>query len=146
MIKDPVSRSRLTYAEKTISDLKAELARLKSETIKTMQLCECKKHYRLPSEKWCDKCQIAVLVEDNRQRAALELDATGTIDDLKEHEWVAVADRLPKDGQILIVSGGIAQYRGGFWWTGMEEPLFMRMIVWKVTHYMPLPILPETDK
>ena len=38
-----------------------ELNCLKSETVKTMMLCDCKNYYRLSSEPLCDKCKIAAL-------------------------------------------------------------------------------------
>jgi hypothetical protein len=51
----------------------------------------------------------------------------------------------PLDGDIVIVSGGTAQYRDGEWFTGMEQPQFQRPIEWKVTHYMPIPIFGRND-
>ena len=62
-----------------IAELEAELNCLKSETVRSMMLCDCKKYYRLPTEKMCDKCRIA------------ELKAQ-----LAEHEWISVEDRLPE--------------------------------------------------
>jgi len=47
--------------DKRISALERELDSLKSGTIKTMKMCECGRHYHLPSDKCCDKCLIAEL-------------------------------------------------------------------------------------
>ena len=44
----------------------------------------------------------------------------------------------PDDGQIVIVAGGIAQYRDGVFYTGMEEPMYQRPIEWSVTWWEPL--------
>ncbi len=56
--------------------------------------------------------------------------------------WISVEDKLPEEFITVIVPGGIAQYRGKNWYTGMEEPLFFRQIMWEVTYWMPLPNAP----
>ena len=61
--------------------------------------------------------------------------------------WISVEDKLPEEFITVIVPGGIAQYKGGNWYTGMEEPLFLRQIVWEVPYWMPLPNAPlATEK
>jgi hypothetical protein len=55
-------------------------------------------------------------------------------------EWFIIKDDgLPQEGVTVLVSGGVAQYRYGQWYTGMEEPLFQRPIQWEVTKWMPIP-------
>lgn len=61
-----------------------------------------------------------------------------TIKQLREAEWIVTALRAPRDQQFVIVHGGIAQYRGGRFYTGMDEPAFMRPIHWEVTHWKPV--------
>ena len=60
-------------------------------------------------------------------------------------EWVSVEDRMPEKGVNVIVDGGIAQYKGEYfgWYsiTGIDWP--GRPIEWDVTHWMPLPKLPN---
>lgn len=63
--------------------------------------------------------------------------------DTKRGEWQMASAQLPADDVTVLVAGGVAQYRSGVWYTGMEEPLFRRPIEWPVTYWMPLPT-PET--
>ena len=60
--------------------------------------------------------------------------------------WIAVADRLPPPNTTVIVPYGIARLRDGVWYTGMEQPLFMREIKWPVTHWRLFPELPVQVK
>jgi hypothetical protein len=46
----------------------------------------------------------------------------------------------PQEGQIVIVACGVAQYRGGVFYTGMEAPQWERPIKWDVTWWRPLPV------
>ena len=50
------------------------------------------------------------------------------------------AEREPDEGQIVGVDGGIAQYRNGVFYTGMEEPKFTRPIQWEVKWWKPATI------
>jgi hypothetical protein len=62
-------------------------------------------------------------------------------------KWISVEDRLPAFGEVVLVQGGVALLRGnGNWYTGMEEPLFTRIINWKVTHWRPLPEPPKENQ
>ena len=61
-------------------------------------------------------------------------------------EWISVKDRLPDSEMPVIVPGGLAVYRNGTWFTGMEEPLYKRPMQWDVTHWIPLPDKPQTEK
>lgn len=61
------------------------------------------------------------------------------------NDWIKCSDRLPFNGQTVLVSGGTAQLKNGVWYTGMEEPLFRRPIEWTVTHWMPLPMAPNDE-
>lgn len=45
---------------------------------------------------------------------------------------------VPVEGQFVIVEGGIAQYRDGVFYTGMEEPRYTRPIQWAVAWWLPL--------
>ena len=55
-----------------------------------------------------------------------------------EGSWIAVLSARPAEDQIVFVDGGIAQYRSGVFYTGMEEPRYARPIKWTVTHWMPI--------
>ncbi len=54
-------------------------------------------------------------------------------------DWRITEFNKPLNGQIVIVRGGVAQYRNRIFYTGMECPQFARPIQWTVTHWMPLP-------
>ena len=58
--------------------------------------------------------------------------------------WIKTSERLPKEHTTVLVSGGVAQFIGGVWYTGMEEPLFRRRIMWPVEYWMPFPFLPNS--
>lgn len=60
--------------------------------------------------------------------------------------WIAESDRLPPPNTTVIVPYGVARFRDGTWYTGMEEPLFQREIKWPVTHWQPLPEPPLIKK
>jgi hypothetical protein len=55
--------------------------------------------------------------------------------------WIDVYERLPDDGQLVIIAGGVGKcYReagGAAWFTATGED-FGRRITWPVTHWMPL--------
>ena len=64
--------------------------------------------------------------------------------------WIPVAERLPVQGQYVLVAGGIALQRDGVWFSAMEGVPY-RPIQWTVTHWQPLPSAPKplltpTDK
>lgn len=59
--------------------------------------------------------------------------------------WISCKNRLPAERTTVLVDGGIAQLIDGIWYTGMEEPLFRRCIMWEVTHWQPLPKAPVTN-
>jgi len=46
-------------------------------------------------------------------------------------------DARPREGQIVFVGGGVAQYRDGVFYTGMEDPRYERPIQWNVTWWLP---------
>lgn len=43
---------------------------------------------------------------------------------------------LPKEGQIVFVEGGVAQFRSGVFYSGMEEPKYHRPIQWSVEWWL----------
>jgi hypothetical protein len=47
-------------------------------------------------------------------------------------------DIKPKEGQIVFVNGGVAQYRGGRFYSGMDEPRYFRQIEWPVDWWLPI--------
>lgn len=65
---------------------------------------------------------------------------------LRDTQWISVEDELPDYGDVVIVSGGTAQFRDGKWYTGMEEPLFSRPIQWQVTLWKHLEIVEESQQ
>ena len=58
-------------------------------------------------------------------------------------EWISVKDEVPRSGQMVIVEGAVAYYRGGVWLTVTGEPWPGRVIQWPVNHWMPLPDPPK---
>ncbi len=60
--------------------------------------------------------------------------------------WVDVRERSPEDWQIVLVHGGIAQYRSGIFYTGMECPQYQRPIMWPVTHWALFPVPPKEER
>ena len=53
---------------------------------------------------------------------------------------------LPREGQIVFVHGGVAEYRNGTFYTGMEDPRFERPIQWRVTWWCPIDSDPRADQ
>jgi hypothetical protein len=51
----------------------------------------------------------------------------------------------PQEGQIVFVHGGVAQYRDGVFYTGMEDPRWERPIQWDVTWWLPTDCGKEYD-
>ncbi len=60
--------------------------------------------------------------------------------------WHKPLEKLPLEGQIVIVHGGIAQFRAGRFWTGMECPQFTRVIQWEVEWWTALPYPPGVGR
>lgn len=57
----------------------------------------------------------------------------------RQDGWYSIADGdLPSHGEIVGVHGGVAQYRNGNFYTGMEDPRWERSIQWAVTHWVRL--------
>ncbi len=50
---------------------------------------------------------------------------------------VATECACPAEGEIVFVQGGVAQYRKGLYYTGMEDPRWERPILWTVTWWYP---------
>ncbi len=57
--------------------------------------------------------------------------------------WINAHEEPPQEGAVVLVAGGVAQYRDGIWYTGMEEPLYQRPIEWDVKWWMAIPSAPE---
>lgn len=51
-------------------------------------------------------------------------------------EWVAVNERMPSDGDVVIVHGGVAKYTDGDWFSLMTG--CARRIQWRVLWWKPL--------
>ncbi len=49
----------------------------------------------------------------------------------------------PDEDEIVFVHGGIAQYRDGKFYTGMEDPRWQRHITWPVTWWWPIDANPN---
>ena len=132
-----------------ITALERELDSLKPGTIKTMKMCECGRHYHLPSDKCCDKCMIDELEAEladakdwskaGKESAAI---ASGDISRLKaqlaEHEkYASVLDsctellekhwpasmscngRLCVDGHLQNILNVLAEHE----WVSVEDRL-----------------------
>ena len=97
---------KLIAAEERISDLERELDSLKPGTIKTMKMCECGRHYHLPSDKCCDKCMIAEL---EQQLAEQKKEIDGCIEFLDEGEFplpVGVCTELERKLLECVTNSG----------------------------------------
>ena len=77
----------------------------------------------------------------------------GTLLDLAEAalkrprmQWIMTGTERPRENQVVIVHGGVAQYRQGLFYTGMEDPRYARPILWPVTCWQPLPEPPPTEE
>ncbi len=77
-----------------------------------------------PSDEW-EEVKISELLAALDALAAREGDATPPAPPAAECA-------VPQEGQIVFVQGGIAQFRGGTFYTGMEEPRYQRPITWRV--------------
>tara|TARA_R110002072_G_scaffold100778_9_gene222061 strand:+ start:6218 stop:6427 length:210 start_codon:yes stop_codon:yes gene_type:complete len=55
-------------------------------------------------------------------------------------------ETAPKGVPVLVAGGLAMQKTGGEWFSGMEEPLYRRMLQWTPTHWMPLPTPPEGNE
>ena len=81
-----------------ITALERELDSLKPGTIKTMKMCECGRHYHLPSDKCCDKCLIAELEDQLLMQS-------------KMHKDDMIATRKPADRMIARRDRWIAELK-----------------------------------
>jgi len=55
-------------------------------------------------------------------------------------EAVSVDVVMPAKGVPVLVAGGVAMLKtGGEWFSGMEEPLFQRRLVWTPTWWAAIP-------
>ncbi len=61
-----------------------------------------------------------------------------------EIAWIETHKQAPVDGQIVVVHGGVAQFRNHEFYTGMEAPQYLRPIKWVVTHWAYLSALNPT--
>ena len=131
---------KLIAAEERISELERELDSLKPGTIKTMTLCECGRHYHLPSDKCCDKCMIAELEQqlDLSRRWNEDLNAQ-----LAAHEWVSVEDRLPEHREghywsdlVLVMDKKSHAIRLD--WYDTDLKCWVESVLIKYTHWKPI--------
>ena len=69
-------------------------------------------------------------------------------------EWISVEDRLPEEGEWVLLHYGDWVYYGMLWWKDRGSPLVWKVIYaeggldtakGKVTHWMPLPAPPEAS-
>ena len=67
---------------------------------------------------------------------------------LNNNKWISVEEELPRDAKPVIVRGGCGHYSHKYkkWFTNMERDRFGEYlpIQWEVTHWMPIPVLPNT--
>lgn len=58
---------------------------------------------------------------------------------MTNQDWDREAAKVrPDEGQIVFVAGGVAQFREGVFYTGMEDPRWMRPIQWEVEWWLPI--------
>lgn len=79
-------------------------------------------------------------VADHGETALRELAALRA-----QTEWRPIAE-APRDGTVIIVSGGIAHWHDGGWWslTGVDYP--GRPMAWEPTHWQSLPPPPAESR
>ncbi len=74
-------------------------------------------------------------------------DGGGPLSDLKLYThpvgggtvgWRNTSEQMPAEKLPVLVDGGIAMWRDGVWYTGMEEPWFQRPIEWTVRRWAPI--------
>ncbi len=52
---------------------------------------------------------------------------------------------VPSNGQIVFVHGGVAQYRDGVFYTGMDDPRWARPIQWAIEWWLPVDKNPRDE-
>ncbi|KKL78801.1 hypothetical protein LCGC14_2021280, partial [marine sediment metagenome] len=53
-------------------------------------------------------------------------------------KWRNTSEQMPAEKLPVLVDGGMAMWRDGVWYTGMEEPWFQRPIEWTVRRWAPI--------
>lgn len=121
-IWDPTEETAIDAIKRLSAELDVSRAR---EVRKKQDLMEIK------------EVNLAIYKQNEKLEAELAT-AKEEIGRLRKARWIDSSQQLPGEYQIVIVHGGIAQYRLGHFWTGMEDPRFGRRIEWDVTHWMPI--------
>lgn len=88
------------------------------------------------------QCSNATAKRRGEQNAALQ-QQVGRMQAQLDAKWSSVDERLPEDGQVVIVHGGIAFRQNNVWRTLTGEAYPGRIIQWVVKHWRPLPSPPD---
>ena len=91
--------------------------------------------------------RIAELVSSNMVMAKGVLDLKARIAEFEEKQrWIPVSERLPEDGKPVWVCTIWNEQHSGFLIDGVWVGLFRDFREGEITHWMPLPELPEESK
>ena len=80
-------------------------------------------------------------IEDALNARIAELEAA--------QRWIPVGERLPEENQQILSTDGKEFYLDCYArWEGKDNPpcFYDRLFLWAVTHWMPLPQLPEVKE
>lgn len=109
------------------------------EMIKAIEKCSC---VYTPCEQECAQCSNEELYDDTLNHIARTLYEAG----YRKQEWISVEERLPKEGVRVLVwlKGDNIQYTS----IDTDRLSLKKWVRWGrlVTHWMPLPSLPEKEK
>ena len=87
---------------------------------------------------------VVALVDDLREENA---NLTARIAELEEKQrWIPVSERLPEDGKPVWVCTIWNEQHSGFLIDGVWVGLFRDFREGEITHWMPLPKLPEVTE
>jgi hypothetical protein len=60
-------------------------------------------------------------------------------------EWISVEDKMPPDGKLVIIKGGVGLHTEAGWYSTVDYGTYRpeKITGWEVTHWMPLPDPPR---
>ena len=94
---------------------------------------------QLVTDATLDGKPIAICKKDEAQQCAALIAAANRAE---AERWIPVSERLPEEGKLVIVDGGVAIREYGKWYSQTGDDTGRR-IEWPVTHWRPLPAPPK---